>query len=285
MDKTRQSLSFLVPRGLEQRFRLLKATAQYLLTGKGPLSSNIGEAIGFVRSDDSKLFPPSQYPAGSVPEDTTTGPNAPDLELFSTPMAYTEHTTLTPPNDGHYNFMLHTVLLRPKSSGTIRLKSADPDDLPVVDPRYLTDYNDVKTLLRGVRLVDKIAHTEPVASMIDPAGDDHPELHHALSRSSDKELERLIRERAQTLYHPACSARMAPLEDGGVVDPYLRVHGIPNLRIVDASIFPAIVSGHTVSTSWICRSGIEQSAVLQTGPVLAVAEKAADLIKTAMAKQ
>ena len=85
--------------------------------------------------------------------------------------------------------------------------------------------------------------------MIDPTGDDHPELHHALSKSSDKELERLIRERVQTLYHPACSARMAPLEDGGVVDPYLRVHGIPNLRIVDASIFPSIVSGHTVSTS------------------------------------
>ena len=105
----------------------------------------------------------------------------------------------------------------------------------------------MKTLLRAVRLADIVAHTEPLLSAIDPAGDGHPELHHRVSQLSDSDLERLIRERAETLYHPACTARMAPLEDGGVVDPYLRVHGIANLRIADASVFPNIVSGHTVS--------------------------------------
>lgn len=118
--------------------------------------------------------------------------------------------------------------------------------------RYLADPNDVKTLIRSVRLLDKLAHTEPLASAIDPAGDYHPELHHELSKLSDREIERLIRERVETLYHPTSSARMAPLEDDGVVDPYLRVHGVPNLRVVDASVFPEIISGHTVSS--ICYS-------------------------------
>ena len=113
---------------------------------------------------------------------------------------------------------------------------------------YLADPNDVKILIRGIRILDKISHTEPLASIIDPAGDGHPELQHNIGRSSDEELEDFIRKNAETLYHPACTARMAPLEDNGVVDPMLRVHGIPNLRIADASIFPSIVSGHTVST-------------------------------------
>lgn len=140
----------------------------------------------------------------------------------------------------------------------------------------------MKTLLRAVRLADKVAHTEPLLSVLDPAGDKHPELHHELSNATDEELEQLIRQRVQTLYHPTCSARMAPLEDGGVVDPRLRVHGIPNLRIVDASIFPNIVSGHTVSSVSYTHGKTQVNVVLKAGPVLAVAEKAADLIKATL---
>lgn len=121
---------------------------------------------------------------------------------------------------------------------------------------YLADPNDVKTLVRGIRILDKIAHTEPLKSLIDPAGDNHPELHHNLAKLTDTDLETLARNIAQTLYHPACSARMAPLVDGGVVDPFLRVHGISNLRIADASVFPAIVSGHTVRSSVLLPSSI-----------------------------
>ncbi len=65
-----------------------------------------------MRVDDTKLFPLDKFPATTIPEDTTTGPEAPDIELFFSPLAYTEHTTFTPPNYGHYNFMLHAVLLR-----------------------------------------------------------------------------------------------------------------------------------------------------------------------------
>ena len=89
--------------------------------------------------------------------------------------------------------------------------------------------------------------TEPLASLVDHTMDDASHLHHKLSKKSDEELEKLILKRAETLYHPCCTARMAPLEDGGVLDPQLRVHGIAGLRVADASSFPTIVSGHTVS--------------------------------------
>lgn len=86
-------------------------------------------------------------------------------------------------------------------------------------------------------------------STLDPTGATHPifKQDYALGTMSDAELESVIRERLDTLFHPTSTARMAPLEDGGVVDTYLRVRGVENLRIVDASIFPTIPSGHTVS--------------------------------------
>ena len=112
---------------------------------------------------------------------------------------------------------------------------------------YLEDHNDVKTLVRGLRLIDATVKKEPLASRINPLGDTYPDLQHDLSKKTDAELEQFVRQNISTLFHPACSARMAPLEDDGVVDPFLRVHGIPNLRIADASVFPSIVAGHTVS--------------------------------------
>lgn len=74
-------------------------------------------------------------------------------------------------------------------------------------------------------------------------------LDQEMYKLDDAALAGIVKDRVETLYHPCSTARMAPLKEGGVVDPYLRVHGIPNLRIVDASVFPTIVSGHTVSSS------------------------------------
>lgn len=100
-------------------------------------------------------------------------------------------------------------------------------------------------LVRGLKLSLRIAQTTPLAESIDETEEDKF-FDHPLHKLSDSELAQVVRERAETLYHPSCTARMAPLSEGGVVDPYLRVHGIPNLRVVDASIFPTIVAGHTV---------------------------------------
>lgn len=145
------------------------------------------------------------------------------------------------------------------------MKSTNPQDSPIIDPKYVSlircskrvidlpkssyfsDPNDVKTLVRASRLIQNLAATEPLASLVDHTGDNASHLHHNLHTRTDEEIEKLVLERAETLYHPCCTARMAPLEDGGVLDPQLRVHGIPNLRVADASSFPMIISGHTVS--------------------------------------
>lgn len=67
-----------------------------------------------------------------------------------------------------------------------------------------------------------------------------------MDEKTDAELEAIVRDRVETLYHPTSTCRMAPLADGGVVDSKLRIYGVKGLRVCDASIFPQIVSGHTV---------------------------------------
>ncbi|THH32228.1 hypothetical protein EUX98_g1965 [Antrodiella citrinella] len=262
MDKSKTSLMWLVPssRTLVHTLKLHMNTVQYLMFGTGGLSTNVAEAIAFLNSSDPKLFPPEEYLATSTPEDLTSGKGAPDIELFASPLVWLNHGGAPFPIKGDL-FSLHAVALRPKSSGTVTLKSANPFDHPVIDPNYLAEQSDIDVLIRGVRQCTRIIRLEPLKSIIDPAGDSESVLDHQLDKKSDAELAKDIRERIETLYHPCCTARMAPLEDNGVVDPFLRVHGIKNLRIVDASVFPEIVSGHT------------------TAGVLAVAEKAADLIK------
>lgn len=260
MDKSKTSLAYLKPQTLWQALKLTKALVQYKLTGKGPLTTNVGEAAGFVRSDDATLFPPHEF---APIADLTSGAGAPDIEVITSPMGYTEHGLGPRPYDGGPTIGLHAIVLRPKSHGTIRLRSSNPEDPPLIDPKYLSDADghDLGVLVRGIRLLHKIAHTPPFAALVDPAGDGREDLQHALGAATDADVAAFARAHVDTLYHPACSARMAPRADGGVVDPFLRVHGVPNLRIADASVFPAIVAGHT------------------TAPCYAIGEKAADLIR------
>lgn len=91
----------------------------------------------------------------------------------------------------------------------------------------------------------KVAKQEPLANHVD-FNYKHKLLDTEREKSSDEELEDIIRERVETLYHPAGTCRMAPETDNGVVDSRLRVYGIKGLRVADASVFPEIVSGHTV---------------------------------------
>ncbi|KAG6814644.1 hypothetical protein H0H93_012789 [Arthromyces matolae] len=223
-----------------------------------------GESAAFVRTDDPVLFPKERYPE-TLP-DSTSGPGAPDLEFFTTPLAYKEH--------GDIGFDVHTYALhvylvssqrkaiknRPVSRGSVLLRSADPSDCPIVNPNYLQAPEDAAKLIRGVRLLLKIAQTEPFASYLD-----HnflrSDLDHGLHLKSDEELLELVKERVETVYHPASTCRMAPQDMNGVVDSQLRVYGIDGLRVCDASIYPWIVSGHTA------------------GACYAMGEKLADLLK------
>jgi choline dehydrogenase len=99
--------------------------------------------------------------------------------------------------------------------------------------------------MRGFRLLLKIARAKALDAYLDHSNT-HPELDHATHLKTDDEIRELVRERVETVYHPASTCRMAPQEQGGVVDSQLRVYGVQGLRVCDASIFPWIISGHTV---------------------------------------
>lgn len=91
----------------------------------------------------------------------------------------------------------------------------------------------------------KIANTKPLSGMVDVTSTDVT-LDHSSHLKSDDEIRELVKERVETVYHPTSTCRMAPLDQGGVVDSELKVYGIEGLRVCDASIFPFILSGHTV---------------------------------------
>ena len=130
---------------------------------------------------------------------------------------------------------VNVALLQSKSSGHLRLRSADACADPICDMQYLTRTEDYVALRVGAALVRKIrADGYPLDDV------------HAPDCSSDASLDSSIKERADTMYHYSSSCRMASLDDPqpGVVDNALRVHGIPNLRIADASLFLSVPSMH-----------------------------------------
>ncbi|KAK2463425.1 hypothetical protein APHAL10511_004511 [Amanita phalloides] len=254
-DSQNGSLKYLNPSNMFEAAKTILATLQYFSGFGGPVASNFGEAVAFVRSDDPDLYPRQQFPE-QLP-DSTSGPRAPDLELFVTPIGFEDHGRVTW-DVGTYG--LHCYLLRPLSRGRVFLKNPNPWDLPGVDPNYLQDPSDAVKLLRGVKLLSKIARAQPVASLLDQSCN-RDDLDHQVHLKSDDEVLDLVRTRITTVYHPTTTCRMAPADRGGVVDTQLRVYGVKGLRVCDASIFPNIVAGHT------------------SGACYAIAEKLADDMK------
>ncbi|KAF6749486.1 choline dehydrogenase, partial [Ephemerocybe angulata] len=259
-DKNNASAKFLKPSGFRESLQLFKEIWKYRsLVAGSALAMNFGESAAFIRSDDPSLFPPEEFPQKLI--DSSSASDSPDLELFSTPFAYKEHGKIG--FDVH-TYALHCYLLRPTSSGHVLLKSANPFEQPSVNPNYLSTDEDLQKLVRGVRIMLKIAQTEPLASHLD-ATFLRPDLDHNTHTKTHKEIEDLVKDRVETVYHPTTTCKMGVNDEegekGGVVDHQLKVFGIKGLRICDASIFPWIISGHTA------------------GACFAIAEKLADDIK------
>jgi choline dehydrogenase-like flavoprotein len=157
---------------------------------------------------------------------------------------------------GH-GYSLHVCALKPASRGRVRLASVDMRNAPLIDPGFFSDLDDVETMARGFKAMRRILDAPAFAPFRGK------ELHTAALRDDDEiRLREAIRERADTLYHPAGTCRMGE-GDGAVVDAQLRVHGVTRLRVVDASVMPTLVAGNTGA------------------PVIMIAEKAADLIRSA----
>lgn len=249
-----ESLNFLNQnrsKGFYNMMRRTKAIGQYLLTKTGPLTTNVAEAACFFRSDDPKLFPG----LSPLSEDSSSGPNAPDLELIAMPIAFKNHGLGEIPAG---DLMSAGVIgLRPTSIGRITLRSNNPFDAPLIDPNYLSTQHDVDVLVRGMRVALRLFQEEPLRSLLDQ-NDHTPELDHDLIHADDATLAKEVRARADTVYHPTSTARI-----GSVVDARLRIYGLEGIRVADCSVIPTIISGHTEA------------------PALAIGEKAADIIKSA----
>ncbi|MBO2448751.1 GMC family oxidoreductase N-terminal domain-containing protein [Actinomadura barringtoniae] len=145
-------------------------------------------------------------------------------------------------------------VVRPQSRGWVRLASADPFAAPLVNPNYLADRSDLERLVAAVKLSREIFAAPSFRSVL------RGELMPGPDVTTDADLERFVRERADSYHHQVGSCRMG-IDDLAVVDPLLRVRGVTGVRVVDASVLPSVPSGN-------CHTAIT-----------AVAERAADLIK------
>ena len=187
---------------------------QYLTRKTGPFSSNVGEAGGFVRSDDSRA--------------------APDVQYHFAPGFFLEHGFRNP--KGQAGYSIFGLVLDPASRGTVRLTSPDPRDHAAVDPNYLADEGDMARTIWAFRLAQRLGEAEAFASH--RVGPFEPERH----LETDQEIAAFVRGHAETLYHPVGTVAMG---DGGPLDARLRVRGTDGLRVVDASVMPTITSGNT----------------------------------------
>jgi choline dehydrogenase-like flavoprotein len=154
-----------------------------------------------------------------------------------------------------YGFTCHACVLRPYSRGEVGLLDKDPFSPPRIDPRFLSDERDADLTLKAARLMRKIMEAPALAKYRDK------EIY-LPDAASDTELLSHIRNRADTTYHPVGTCKMGT-DEMAVVDPQLRVRGLQNLRIVDASIMPTLVGGNT------------------NAPTIMIAEKAADILRDA----
>jgi choline dehydrogenase len=215
----------------------LKAGLQYLIFRNGPLSLSLNQGGGFVRVD-----------ANSV---------RPDLQLYFSPLSYSrapagKRPLMSP--DAFPGLRIGYNPCKPTSMGHLKIRSSDPFQPPEMHANYLaTDY-DKLMMIAGSRLIRRIAGMPALETIIEQ------EIWPPSDQTSDEQLLAMIRQGAGTVFHQCGTCRMGSDISNSVVDARLRVHGVDNLRIADASIFPTIPTGNT------------------NAPAIMVGEKAANLI-------
>lgn len=201
----------------------LRQLADYVLRRRGMLTSNIGEAYGFLRSRPDL--------------------HAPDIEMIFAPAGFFDEGLIAYQGEG---VVAGPILVDPASRGRITLASTDPSAKAVIDPRYLSDPEgrDRAAMVEGIRVALEIASQPALKPILGRfLRPDVP------TDSSAQEVADAILERhAHTLYHPTGTCRMGT-DEASVVDPRLRVRGVEGLRVADASVMPRIVRGHTNAPS------------------------------------
>lgn len=219
--------------GAAGSIRLLGHIARWAKDGTGMIATPFAEGAAFLKSSPTL--------------------DRPDIQLHFVISVVDDHARKLHPG---YGFSCHVCALRPYSRGEVFLQSADPLADPGIDPKFLSDERDLKTLIEGAKLTREILLGAPLAHYR------HREMFGVQDGMTDAQWEAHIRARSDTIYHPVGTCKMG-VDEMAVVDPELRVRGLSGLRVVDASVIPALVSGNT------------------NAPTIMIAERAADLIRAA----
>jgi choline dehydrogenase len=200
---------------------------QYLIRKRGPLTVSAGYAAAFVR----------------------TRPRArrPDAQLYFINFSVEKRGGVL---HAHSGFTCSVSQLQVESRGSVRIRSADPSAPPAIRYNYLATENDRRVMIEGLKLVRRIVNTPPMRDYV------RDEYLPGVAVQTDDDWLAFCRDAGDTVFHPTSTCAM-----GAVVDERLRVKGISGLRVIDASVMPAVPSGNI------------------NAAVIAVAEKGCDLVK------
>lgn len=225
--------------GLNHHSPILKqigAAFNYFFKSKGPFMIGPLESVAFV--DIHGEGKPANFQFHFAPMHVGEGY---DYDMYD--------LSTYPTHDG---FTILPTLLHPKSRGYVKLGSSDPLAPPVIQPNFLQEKEDMDQLVVGIKKALEIYKQKAFEPYLE-------NINAPMDASSDEAIKTHIRKSVETVYHPVGTCKMGS-DDMAVVDSQLRVHGVKNLRVVDASIMPKIVTGNT------------------NAPVYMIAEKAADMI-------
>ncbi|MFO1114249.1 MAG: GMC family oxidoreductase N-terminal domain-containing protein [Beijerinckiaceae bacterium] len=257
-----QTLGIEVVHDLPGVGKNLQDHIDYVQTWRAPSASQtvglsargVGRVLAAMnewRRSRSGLMTTTYATGGAFIRSTQDAP-APDLQLVFVLAIVDDHARKM--HMGH-GISCHVDVLRPFSRGSVSLASPDARVAPLIDPQFLSDERDTRLLVRGGQVQQKLIESAPFdglrGKMLYPTRIDDP-----------AGMERDIRARADTQYHPVGTCKMGPDSDlSAVVDARLRVRGVQGLRVVDASIMPTICSGNT------------------NAPTIMIGEKGADMIR------
>ena len=206
---------------------------KWLITGRGAMNTTSSQIVGFFKSS---------------PDIERS-----DLQLAFRPLSFHVKDSGAVIIDKTHAITASAIQTRPFSRGEVKIESADPLNRGLIDINYLSDKRDVEVLTKGVNYIREIMSQAAMAGIIED------ELEPGRQTTTEEEIEAYLRSTCGTVYHPAGTCRMGTDQEA-VVDPTLKVKGIKNLRVADASIMPVISSGNT------------------NAPCIMIGEKASDLI-------